>query len=113
MTMACGPIEWGAISVACGILAFSGGYFAAASAIKKKLTGVEMRVTKLEADQSTCQKQLAERLLKGDRSFEEINAQVASLAKTAASLMGITENLQTMVEKIEQRLWDGHDRRHS
>lgn len=111
MMTSCGPIEWGAISVACGILAFAGGYFAGATAFKKRVEGVELRVTKIETEQASCQKQLAARLLKGDRSFEEINRQVASLARTAESLMGVTENLQNVVEKIEQRLWDGHERR--
>jgi hypothetical protein len=115
---ACGPIEWGAISVAVVVILFAGGYFGRVvwnhstriDSVSERVDGVEKRVIKVETTQETCQRQLSDRLLKGDRSFEEINKQVRALAETATGLLGITKNLKEMVRVLEQRMWDGHDR---
>lgn len=117
--MVCGVVEWTAISVAMAVVLFSGGYFGKVvwdharriDETNDRVELVETRVTKIEVAQVNCQTQLADRLLKGDRSFEAINTQVQTLANTAAGLMEITKQLQTMVDKIDQRIWDGMERR--
>lgn len=115
----CNSIEWGTISVAVAVLIFAGGFFgkiiwnhgARIDEAHDKVEGVSGRVSKIETTQVECQKQLSARLLKGDRSFEEISRQVANLSATAERLTESAKNLQGMVNTIDQRIWNGHERR--
>lgn len=117
--MTCSGIEWGAVSAAVAVLIFAGGFFGKIiwshgimiTKAHERVGDVEGRVTKIETTQADCQKQLADRLLKGDRSFEAITNEIKALSNTAERLTETAKNLSVMVDKMEERLWDGHERR--
>lgn len=105
-------IEWTAVGIVCSVLALAAKIWCSElSATKKDVSRLDGRVTTIEDAQMLCQKNLAARLSRGDQSFDKINEQVANLSVITERLAETARNLSVAVDKIEQRVWNGHDRR--
>jgi hypothetical protein len=105
-------IEWTAVGIVCSVLVVAAKIWCSElSATKKDVSNLNNRMATIEDAQMLCQKNLADRLSKGDQSFDRINEQVAHLSSITVKLAETAKNLSDTVNKIEQRVWNGHDRR--
>jgi len=69
------------------------------------------RMNKVETTQHTCQESLEKRLKKGDAAFDALDVQVTEFVKILAEFRAVIAALKETQDKLEQRVWNDHERR--